>query len=421
MAFGIAEGLALGSLLLGAGTATAGAVGAANANKRGVALAREQMKWQEQQTDKQRKWQEDVYNRYNSATAQAAQYRAAGLNSQLMNASPQSISSSAMPGTVGMPQIQNEYSALNGLAGNALSAAQTYSDSQLKSSQQDVNDSLSNLQDTQSMLNNTNVESMRLNVDLMRRTFDDQVSSYYLDNVIKKWNAYDVEADYRRKMFALYNIDPEQVNNLQKQSLAASASAFKLMADGKLTLRQLDNYMQEFSLRQYEAVSGRINANSAALNASTSQELMRHQSGYLDAQSGEISRRNQSYDLPVSYKGADGKIHQTKAGNHLQYLLINQNRAALKTALQNPQLIKSQIYMNEGIGYANRINPSRGLGQQLIDYWSDQGMTRESGRTTTSENYVYDKSGKKVKTSGNTTTHTGGSYSRGSKRFRFRR
>lgn len=92
------------ALAIGAGVSAAVGGGqmasAARANKRGVKFAREQMKWQEQQTDKARAWQEQQWNKqnaYDSAVQQRSRLQAAGLNPYLMMDGGSAGSATSMP------------------------------------------------------------------------------------------------------------------------------------------------------------------------------------------------------------------------------------------------------------------------------------------------------------------------------------
>lgn len=87
---------------ISAAAGTGQGISAARANKRGVKFAREQMKWQEQQTDKARTWQEQMWNKqnaYDSAVQQRSRLQAAGLNPYLMLDGGSAGSATSMPST----------------------------------------------------------------------------------------------------------------------------------------------------------------------------------------------------------------------------------------------------------------------------------------------------------------------------------
>ena len=64
-------------------------------NKANLKMMREQNKFNKEEARIQRNWQQQMMNQYGTVDAQAAQYRAAGLNPQLANVSPQSVGTGA--------------------------------------------------------------------------------------------------------------------------------------------------------------------------------------------------------------------------------------------------------------------------------------------------------------------------------------
>jgi hypothetical protein len=101
MAAGAAAGSSAGlwGAALGAGAGLIGSflgIGSQKStNKTNLKLMREQNAFNAKEAEKQRSWQQDMQNRYGTAQALAAQYRAAGLNPQLANISPQSVGTGA--------------------------------------------------------------------------------------------------------------------------------------------------------------------------------------------------------------------------------------------------------------------------------------------------------------------------------------
>ena len=97
MAAGAAAGSVAGpwGAAIGAGAGLLGSflgVGSQKStNKMNLKIMREQNAFNAKEAEKQRTWQQQMMNSYGTAQAQAAQYRAAGLNPQLANVSPQSV------------------------------------------------------------------------------------------------------------------------------------------------------------------------------------------------------------------------------------------------------------------------------------------------------------------------------------------
>lgn len=405
MPFGVGEALAVGSIassLIGGGIQAAGA---ASANRRGYKLAHEQMKWQEQQVAQQRAYNESMYNRYYSPNAQAAQYRAAGLNPQLMNVQTQGMAQSGLPEGVQMPDVQNEMqgfgSALQNGFSNAVSAVGMQSQKDLNDSMQNLNEANTAYQQAQTELTKSQdeetqqrVAKLKLDVKLLQSTFDYKVNQEFWRSNVLNWQNNDLEVDYRRKIFALYNIDPKQSELLSNQSLSAAADAAYKFALGDYTLQQAQNYLNEFALRQYEAVSGRINANAADMNAHTTRSLMPHLASMYDEQSvlySENARgaknQNDAFDLKVTH---NGKL--VKSGFALQYTLYNQNQAAFRYALKTPELLDAQKFNQ----YATGIGSLLGGAGKIMDATStilSRGANKLLNKTSEKVVEHFDKSG----------------------------
>lgn len=86
------------------------------ANEANIALAREQMQWQEKMWNKQ--------NEYNTPSAQMERFRAAGINPYLAMTSMQSGNSSTLPAVSSLPQVHPEdYSFVGNTLGRAADIA----------------------------------------------------------------------------------------------------------------------------------------------------------------------------------------------------------------------------------------------------------------------------------------------------------
>lgn len=399
----------IGSSLLGIGSTN-------STNRSNLRIMREQNKFNAQEAEKQRKWQEDYYNKFSSPSALAAQYRAAGLNALLQGVQPGSVASGAQASAAESAVMQSpDYSGI----GDAISGSVNQMSSlSVNQSVVDLNHASKALKEAEAIAtrqgteeSKARVDNMRQSFKLMQATFDDSVKGVYLDNMVKKWQTFDIEQDVRRKQFEYYNILPEEQNKLQKQSLLFANQAIESMARGKLTLRQAENYMTELGIRQFEAISGRINANAYAMNASTARVLMRHQSDLLDEQRGEIRRRNDSYDLPIMYNG-----HKTIAGKALQYILVNQNKSALRISLKQPEMLDAQKSLWQSMEYSNYVRPTADVGRSIVDEVQSFTFNSNQETHTTKENWRYDERGNRFVTSGSDTHSSGRSRSSGSGR-----
>lgn len=107
---------------IGAGMAIAGGITAAGAGAQAIAtgkLNKKNRDWQEkmyarQLADERENWNmvnsynEEMYHKYNSPSAQVAQYRAAGLNPDLQDISPGGLSPSGEIGASGVPSVSGQ-------------------------------------------------------------------------------------------------------------------------------------------------------------------------------------------------------------------------------------------------------------------------------------------------------------------------
>ncbi len=120
-------------------------------NKANLKMMREQNAFNAKEADKQRTWQQQMMINYGTAQAQAAQYRAAGLNPQLANVSPQSVSTGATAqASEAIPQQSLNYSGFGSAVQNGL---QYYQQQQSIDNQKVVQDSVAALNETQGALN----------------------------------------------------------------------------------------------------------------------------------------------------------------------------------------------------------------------------------------------------------------------------
>lgn len=351
--------------ILGASSLIGGALsssGQSSANSNNLKIAREQMKFNAEEAQKNRDWQEQYYEKYSSPVALASQYRAAGLNTQLSNLTPGSVASGSTASYSSLPTQQNEMSGIaSGIQNAGTQAASMMFNQQSVTSQVELNKSIENLNSAQETLQTAmasestqRISNMKMDLNYLQATFDSRVKEAYNEAQLSAWRNMDGEFQARSQMFQYYNILPEQQAVLQKQSLSFAASAFKSFADGKLTLKQCDNYMREMAIRQTQAYAQTQMARAAVLNAQNQGSYLSHLSNQVDAQTGALNRQNMVFDAPVMH---NGKL--TKSGVALQYLFYSQNRSALTNSLLNPSLVRSQIGVNETLQGLNKSQTVR--------------------------------------------------------------
>ena len=157
----MASGAAAGSVggfwgaALGAGAGLLGSfLGAGSqksTNKANLKMMREQNAFNAKQAELQRSWQQDMYNRYSTVQSQTAQFRAAGLNPQLANVSPQSVGAgSTAQASDSIPQQSLNF---NGIGSAVQNGLQYYQQQQSIDNQKVVQDSVAALNETQGALN----------------------------------------------------------------------------------------------------------------------------------------------------------------------------------------------------------------------------------------------------------------------------
>lgn len=297
--FGIGAAAILGgaSLFGGAFSGLFGSSSQRSANRTNLKIWREQKEFNRVEAEKQRNWQQRMQEMYGTSSAQANDLRAAGLNAKLGDVAASSIGSGATASSPNAPEMR-PYNSGADIAQGITNAAQTFiavynADTQrrVQQSQQNVNESLSALYDSSSKLNykkvdltDEGVRQLRLNNDFLQDTFSSRVRQQYTQERIALWNEQDTEYNALTNRFSFFNLLPEQVFNLQSQSAYNQAQMFKALAEGQLTLKDVENYEKNLSIRQTMATASMISAraqetssNAAMMNAKEYTKLLHSQ------------------------------------------------------------------------------------------------------------------------------------------------
>lgn len=277
-----------------AGGLFSGIVGAST-NSKNYQIMHEQMRFNALEAQKQRDWQEKMQQLYGTSSAKALNLRAAGLNSKLGDVSASSIGSGASASAPNAPDMLNPGT---DIAQGITNAAQTFiagynSETQRRAqeSQKAVNDSIVALNNSVQKLNYKNIDltdegvkQMRLNNNFLQDTFSSRVRQQFTQERIALWNEQDAEYNALTNRFSFFNLLPEQVYNLQTQSAYNQAQVFKALAEGQLTLKDVENYEKNLSIRQTMATAAMISARAqetssqaALMNAKSYSYLMRQQ------------------------------------------------------------------------------------------------------------------------------------------------
>lgn len=293
----VTVGLAGGALLGGVFSGIFGSSSQSKANKMNYKIWQEQKEFNREEAQKQRDWQQKMQDLYGTSTAKANDLRAAGLNAKLGDVSASSVGSGASATAPNAPEMR-AYNAGADIAQGINSATQTFisgynaeTERRAQQSQQSVNDSLSALYDSSSKLNykkvdltDEGVRQLRLNNDFLQDTFSSRVRQQYTQERIALWNEQDTEYNALTNRFSFFNLLPEQVYNLQSQSAYNQAQMFKALAEGQLTLKDVENYEKNLSIRQTMATASMISAraqetsaNAAMMNAKEYSKLLHSQ------------------------------------------------------------------------------------------------------------------------------------------------
>lgn len=351
----------IGAVALGAGALIGGAINAisgSHTNKTNRKINKENNEFNAKEAQKERDWQESMYTKYGTAQAKADQLRRAGLNSQLAGVQPDSAPAQGAAATASSPiGMQNPRfgDAISGAVQSGLDAYSTFSQTELNDSITNLNKAQKALTDAEEDLTRKKTNEMVQRVqELKYRNYylgavvDSQIAQQWNETQISRWNACDVEYQARNEMFKYYNLNDKQVQVIDSQILQNNMNAFKLMAEGKLKLKDLEYYQRNFALRSAQTQAMLIGANAQATSASANMLTAQHQSSYLDSlakQANEFTR-----DKKRMNDWLDGKTF--KSGKkftqfeRLMTLNYSQSMATWQNLLQQPALIKSQIYRN---------------------------------------------------------------------------
>lgn len=440
MAAGAAAGSSTGlwGAAIGAGAGLLGSflgIGSQKAtNKANLKMMREQNDFNAKQAEIQRTWQQQMLNQYGTAQAQAAQYRAAGLNPQLANISPQSVGTGATAqASEPIPQQALNYSGIGSSVQNSL---QYYQQQQSIDNQKIVQDSVAALNETQGSLNkalelqsNTKVgqmkqeiENLKIAYDFSAKTLASRVRQQYMAETIQKWQANDIQYSSMLKSYELFNISPQQVQTLQSQSIYNFASAFRAVADGKLTLKELQYLPKKYAIMQTSALGSFMSGKAALTTASAVKELnhaLAKESGARTVGIGYDVREKQAHWDWMNSSDDDNLkfIKRDTNANKLFNLNLQTNQWTLNKLMEEPALVRSMSRYYDAGAVHHIASPL----EQFVDDIQQFNILNSSDESNgyQEETIRYDKNGKET---GRTVKNKEGGRSRTSKKhFRGRR
>lgn len=403
-------------------------------NRANLKMMREQNEFNAEQAALQRSWQQQMLNQYGTAQALAAQYRAAGLNPQLANISPQSVGTgSTAQASESIPQQPLNYSGIGSAVQGGL---QLYLQQQSIDNQKVVQDSVAALNETQGALNKAlalqsstrvslmkqEVKNLKLAYDFSAKTLASRVRQQYLNETISSWQAQDVEYSSLLKSYELFNIAPQQVQQLQSQTIFNYASAFRAVADGKLTLKELEYLPKKYAIMQTSAL-GSLYSGQAALTSASAVKELNH------ALSQESGERKRGLTFENNGKAAYWDWISSSDDKNLQYikrnsravqlynLTLKTNQATLNKLLEEPELVRSMSRYYDAGAFNHVASPLENIVNDVQQF----NMINSSEETNgyQEETIRYDKNGKET---GRTVKNKDGGSSRSTRRkTRFRR
>lgn len=417
----MATGAAAGSLAgpwgaaIGAGAGLIGSflgVGSQKAtNKANLKLMREQNAFNAKEAEKQRTWQQQMMNSYGTAQAQAAQYRAAGLNPQLANVSPQSVGTGAT--AQASESIAQQPANYNGFGSAVQNGLQYYQQQQSINNQKVVQDSVAALNETQGALNkalelqsNQKVEeskqtvaNLKLAYDFSAKTLASRVRQQYMAETIQKWQANDIQYSSMLKSYELFNIAPQQVQTLQSQSIYNFASAFRAVADGRLTLKELEYLPKKYAIMQTSALGSLYSGRAALIGAYATKELNHALSNESNARTvgiGYDTREKQYHWDWMSHSDEDNLkyIKRNTNANKLYDLNLQTNQWTLNKLMEEPSLVRSMSRYYDAGAIHHIASPL----EQFVDDIQQFNILNSSDETNgyQEETIRYDKNGKET-------------------------
>lgn len=400
------------------------------ANKMNLRIMREQNEFNAKEAEKQRAWTKQMQDMYGTASAQADNMRAAGLNSLLSGVQQQNIGSGATASAAENAQMQAyDYAPFQRMGSSVMDAVSTYNDSRSVDSQISLNKTVETLNQANADLTKANedlskeqsrytqqrVEEMKLNVDYLTKTFGSRVRSQYLQEQINDWTGTNIKYQALNQMYDLFSVKPQIVQNYQANCVLSYAQAFKAIAEGKLTYKEVQNYAKNLAIRGTMAMGTYMSGQGALLSGKGA--FMRDKATALNI--GEDTKQKQFYnDFWLGNQSDDDAlkyIKRTPRINKLYQINLGTANQTLENLKLQPNLIKSLGEMYDSQTFSN-YNGAANDWLNTFGNWSSG-----SEQTTTTERYGKDGDfrGASKKTTNSQNTKASG-FNKRVKQFRMR-
>lgn len=247
----------IGGAAIGAGAGLLSGIGnlitGNSANKTNYKIMKEQNKFNAEEAKKQRDWQESIYNRYESAPAQSAQYRAAGLNPQLVGIQNGSVGQGATASAAESAHMQPLDMGFVGQA--AKTGVDMYSQLQnakLQESQEDVNKSIEALNKANENKSRTESENMFYINRILEKTLHLKIDQEYLRTSIMRFQNTSAEYQAAQMKFEALEMSPARLDNMVASTYQFMAGAYKDVADGKMSYKKCEDIIKQWGFRQLQ-------------------------------------------------------------------------------------------------------------------------------------------------------------------------
>ena len=293
---GGAPGALIGGALGLAGDLVGGLFGKHNTDKTNewnYKIMQEQNRFNAEEAEKSRKWQELMYQMYGTSSAKANDLRAAGLNAMLGDVSSSGNVGSGATATAAesAQMMPSDFSFVGDAASSGLAAYNSTrsvnASVSLQKSQENVNKSIEGVNAAQEGLLNSQNDMQKMTYKFALDTYQNRLLQEQFKAELSNWQGFDAMYNARLKAFSLYNIMPQEVEKNVAQTMSFYASAFRDIAAGKYTIKQTENYGRWLSIQQTFAHAATVQSSAALMqgraaltNANANASYLKKLDGY---------------------------------------------------------------------------------------------------------------------------------------------
>lgn len=362
-AVGGVPGALVGGALGLASSLVSGLFGKSNTNKTNkmnYKMMLEQNRFNAEEAQKNRDWQELMYRMFGTSSAKANDLRAAGLNALLgdVSASGNVGSGAAATAAESAQMLPTDYSFIGDAANRGLAAYNSTrsvdASVSLQKSQENVNKSIEGVNIAQKGLVESQSDMQKMTYKFALDTYQNRLLQEQFKAELANWQGFDAMYDARLKAFSLYNVMPQEVEKNIAHTMSFYASAFRDIAAGKYTLKQTENYGKWLSIQQTFAhaatvqgqaalMQGRAAITNANANASYLKKLGNYYGSLTTGQnySNQMQQYYTDFMLGRMPIGKAETILRQTPYKHLLDLNIQQNEWSLNKLMEEPDLIRS--------------------------------------------------------------------------------